>query len=245
MCTGKQDVIYERWNRKFDLPTCGVCDATTGGRAGDYVCRACGLDTALRILHITATLLSKAGLLDSAETAYRLTPGRMLAKASDRHNWGEDIDMIEIAGLGRSTNFLLPSSASVVEQAGALCLREVEGVVEVLLVSSLRSGRWGIPKGHVEADESGWAAAEREAFEEAGIRGAANRTPIGGYIYRKFAEPGIFYVRVHLIDVQECSTDYPERELRTTKWVPLEAAVRIVSRRGLRKILQETTSPSR
>jgi len=39
---------------------------------------------------------------------------------------------------------------------------------EILFVGSRRNGRWGLPKGHIEAGETSWAAARREALEEAG-----------------------------------------------------------------------------
>jgi 8-oxo-dGTP pyrophosphatase MutT (NUDIX family) len=39
-----------------------------------------------------------------------------------------------------------------------------------LLVKSKRSERWGFPKGHIEEGETGIGAAEREIFEETGIK---------------------------------------------------------------------------
>lgn len=61
---------------------------------------------------------------------------------------------------------------TVVDQAGALCLRvSPGGEPQILLVGSRRNGRWGLPKGHVEPGETSHEAAARVAFEEAGIRG--------------------------------------------------------------------------
>ena len=124
-------------------------------------------------------------------------------------------------------------------QAGALCLRDSGGVREVLLISSLDLVRWGIPKGHIEPDEPIWITAEREAFEEAGIVGTAERSPIGGYFYRKSLEDQTYFVRVHRLDFKMNAVDYPEKNLRTVAWVPLEIAMSIVSRHGLRKLLRD------
>jgi 8-oxo-dGTP pyrophosphatase MutT (NUDIX family) len=82
-------------------------------------------------------------------------------------------------------------SAQLIEQAGAICLRKADGreKVEVLLIGSLRNGRWGIPKGHVEPGETSWEAAEREAFEEAGIIGTAIERVVGSFVYTKDRAP--------------------------------------------------------
>src|SRR3954453_10989637 len=51
--------------------------------------------------------------------------------------------------------------------------------IEVLLVTSRRSGRWTIPKGWPMPGKSLAEAAEQEAFEEAGVRGTIDPKPIG------------------------------------------------------------------
>jgi len=133
-----------------------------------------------------------------------------------------------------------PSYAmTIVAQAGALCLRDNGGVQEVLLISSLRTGSWGIPKGHIEAGETAWNTVEREAFEEAGVVGTARRLPLGGYFYSKSSGDETYYVRVHCLDIREQATEYPEKGFRSVEWVPLDAAIRLVTRRGLRRLLQD------
>lgn len=53
------------------------------------------------------------------------------------------------------------------ERSAGAVIRNPEG--KYLLIRG-RSGFWGIPKGHVEPGERDEDAAQREAFEEAGIR---------------------------------------------------------------------------
>lgn len=139
----------------------------------------------------------------------------------------------------KTTNFYPSNALIIVPQAGALCLREKDGVQEVLLISSLRTGSWGIPKGHIETGEPAWGTVEREAYEEAGVVGTARRVPIGGYFYSKSTGEETYYVRVHCLDVREQALEYPEKHLRKVEWVPLETAIRLVTRRGLRRLLQD------
>lgn len=140
---------------------------------------------------------------------------------------------------GRAADFYPSNALLIVQQAGALCLRDRDGVQEVLLISGLRTGSWGIPKGHVEDGELTWETVEREAFEEAGVVGTVRRLPMGGYFYSKSIGAQTFQVCVHCVDVLEQAPDYPEKNLRRVEWVPLETAVRMVTRRGLRRLLQD------
>ena len=57
--------------------------------------------------------------------------------------------------------------------------------VSVLLVTSIETKRWVLPKGNLVTGLSAHASAAHEAEEEAGILGAACPTPIGSYRYRK------------------------------------------------------------
>ncbi|MEX2745609.1 NUDIX hydrolase [Rhizobium mongolense] len=80
----------------------------------------------------------------------------------------------------------LPAGVGDIEQAGAICIRRMRtSRPEVLLVSSRRNGRWGLPKGHIEPNENSKTTAEREAFEEAGVLGSADAEPFGSFHYFK------------------------------------------------------------
>ena len=62
-------------------------------------------------------------------------------------------------------------------RAIACCYRTTAGDLEILLVRS-RSGRWTLPKGHLEARETALDAAAREAREEAGVEGDLDPVPL-------------------------------------------------------------------
>ncbi|MCV9966753.1 NUDIX domain-containing protein [Pararhizobium sp. BT-229] len=116
-----------------------------------------------------------------------------------------------------------PSSAKEfnVEQAGAICLRRKRRELQVL-VSSRRTGRWGLPKGHLEASETSRQAAEREAFEEAGVRGIVDEVPFGSFLYSKGTPGRTCRVTAHVLRTKSESTSFPERQIRTLKWVAVE-----------------------
>src|ERR1700753_4055319 len=76
------------------------------------------------------------------------------------------------------------------KQVAALCWRAGAKGVEVLLVTSLNSKRWIVPKGWPEADLTPSENAAREAFEEAGVTGKIAARAVGRYHYLKDKKDG-------------------------------------------------------
>jgi 8-oxo-dGTP pyrophosphatase MutT (NUDIX family) len=151
-------------------------------------------------------------------------------------------DMLEDSS-GASTPMQVGRGSLVaqdIRQAGAICYRRAKknGRIEVLLIGSLRNGRWGIPKGHVHSEETTGDAALREAFEEAGVRGFIEAEVFGTFSYAKEGNSSRFHVSVHLLCVTELAANYPEKNIRKAKWVSAAAAARAASRPGLRTIFE-------
>ncbi|MCO6177193.1 NUDIX hydrolase [Ciceribacter sp. RN22] len=119
------------------------------------------------------------------------------------------------------------------QQYAALCYRprKKQGGIEILLLTSRDTGRWVIPKGWPMAGKKSHTVAEREAWEEAGVRGKVSREPIGYYGYAKGMEGGLKVacrVQVHALEVKEMTKDFPEKGMRRLEWVsPEEAAARV------------------
>jgi 8-oxo-dGTP pyrophosphatase MutT (NUDIX family) len=113
-------------------------------------------------------------------------------------------------------------------QVAALCVRGKIGRREVLLVSSLRQGRWIIPKGWPMPGRSLAQAALQEAWEEAGVRGTVGAEPLGAYSYVKQGRAGAprrCTVQVFVVKVSGMEDAYPEAGRRLRQWVrPAEAA---------------------
>lgn len=96
-------------------------------------------------------------------------------------------------------------------------LRRQSGVLpvygdKVVLVTARRSGRWIIPKGHVERGMSAADSAAKEAFEEAGVTGRVTAGAIGSYTYRR--QSGLFLVEVFPFEVEELLGEWHEMGFR-------------------------------
>lgn len=120
----------------------------------------------------------------------------------------------------------------MVEQVGAICVcTGLHGSIEVLLVTTRETGRWTIPKGWPIKGLKSREAAEREAWEEAGVKGRARKKPLGYFTYLKALDGGKkvpSLVEVHLLEVKKASTTFPESRERSVEWLsPVAAAVRV------------------
>ena len=126
------------------------------------------------------------------------------------------------------------------EQYAALCYRLTGGVVEVLLITSRDTGRWVIPKGWPMDGKSAPAAAAREAYEEAGVKGAVGETAVGTYRYLKGLPHGLKLdcrVRVFPLAVDIVCDDFPEKDERHAEWVDCAEAASRVHEPGLKTLL--------
>jgi 8-oxo-dGTP pyrophosphatase MutT (NUDIX family) len=128
-------------------------------------------------------------------------------------------------------------------QVGALCWRRAPAGPEVLLVTSRETGRWVIPKGWPIADLTAEAAALREAWEEAGVRGAAGAA-VGLFTYDKVVnrearrpEAVPCVVAVFAVEVTERAKDFPEAGQRRVKWFPRDRAARKVHEPALQALI--------
>lgn len=107
-----------------------------------------------------------------------------------------------------------------------------------MLVGSLRNGRWGLPKGHVEDGEQTFQAAAREAFEEAGVSGDLTKEVFGTYLYSKDSTALRYHVSVHLLRLASRAKVFPESGIRRTQWFSIEAAINLAAQPGLKSILE-------
>ena len=59
----------------------------------------------------------------------------------------------------------------MLKKVGVIPFKISDGKSAILLVTSIRTGRWVLPKGNLKTKESHKKGCLREAFEEAGIEG--------------------------------------------------------------------------
>jgi 8-oxo-dGTP pyrophosphatase MutT (NUDIX family) len=130
--------------------------------------------------------------------------------------------------------------SKTVQQVAALPFVITADGIEVLLITSRRRGRWILPKGWSASGLTLAKAAAREAFEEAGVRGIVDDTPLGTYRYAKRMPAGYDVsatVFVYPLLVIEHRLDWREKPERQIAWYPLAAAARLVDDRGLARLL--------
>lgn len=130
------------------------------------------------------------------------------------------------------------------QQYAALCYRmkKKQGQAEVLLATSRDTGRWVIPKGWPMTGKKAHQVAEREAFEEVGVKGKVEKEPLGYYHYRKTLDNGLkipVRVQVHALEVEECLKSFPEKGTRTLEWVSCEEAALRVNEPELKILILE------
>jgi 8-oxo-dGTP pyrophosphatase MutT (NUDIX family) len=123
-------------------------------------------------------------------------------------------------------------------QIAALCWRGE--IPEVLLITSLKTKRWILPKGWPMDGMTLAESAAREAFEEAGVEGHMGTAPIGNYPYLKERKDGgamACSVDVFAMEVTGQAPDWLEKGARELIWLPLDQAAAKVTEPGLRQIL--------
>ena len=128
-------------------------------------------------------------------------------------------------------------------QVAALCYRQSQAGVDVLLVTSRGTGRWILPKGWPIDGLTAPDAALQEAWEEAGVKKAhIRRTPVGSYEYDKILEGGVpvpVDVQVYRVDVDKLADAYPEADERTRRWVSPAEAAELVEEDSLKDLLRQ------
>lgn len=126
-------------------------------------------------------------------------------------------------------------------QVAALCRRDGEEGLEVLLVTSLDTGRWIVPKGWPMRGKTLAEAALREAWEEAGVTGTVHPEAVGNYVYTKRRKTGLDQrceVLCFLVDVDTLAEKYPEAGRRKRLWVRPKAAAKRVQEKDLKLLLR-------
>lgn len=127
-------------------------------------------------------------------------------------------------------------------ESGVLAYRlDRRGEPRVLVVTTAKGGRWGIPKGRVEPYLSFGDNAAKEAFEEAGVLGEVTPTSAGMYraTKRRSTCDTVIEVWVYLMKVTETLEQFPEKGRREVKWVSPPEAAKLLREPFLAKLCQE------
>ncbi len=129
-------------------------------------------------------------------------------------------------------------------QFAALPFHRRKSGIEVLLITSLDTGRWIIPKGWPIHGLTPAASAAQEAWEEAGIEGVISESCAGFYSYHKTLgddEAVPVVVAVFPLEVRKLERSFPEADKRKLKWFSQKKAVGQLEEPDLQKIVRNFT----
>jgi 8-oxo-dGTP pyrophosphatase MutT (NUDIX family) len=112
-------------------------------------------------------------------------------------------------------------------QSGVIPYRRKDGELQILLITSLKSKRWILPKGYIEFNLSPFESAKKEAYEEAGVTGANETVEVGSL--KKKRPIGLCNIIIYSMEVLEVLDDYPEKDLRKRKWFSVKEAAESIS----------------
>ena len=133
--------------------------------------------------------------------------------------------------------------------AGAVLVRQLRGetVVAAIRPGGKPAGVWALPKGQIDAGETGEQTALREAAEETGARGRS-LGKLGDVRYwfvwegaRVFKVVSFFLLRYtggRLGDVPETH----RHEVAEVRWLPLAESPRLLAYRGERQMAEKALS---
>jgi 8-oxo-dGTP pyrophosphatase MutT (NUDIX family) len=118
-------------------------------------------------------------------------------------------------------------------QVAAVCYRRRGQAVEFLLVNTNGGSKWTFPKGDPELSLSHSRAAEREAWEEAGVRGSIQPRHFHLYLHSKgvfWKSPGVqeFVVKAFLMEVVQAGE--PQEVRRNPSWFSPEDAKKTLAK---------------
>src|SRR5215203_4403250 len=132
-------------------------------------------------------------------------------------------------------------------QIGALPFRLDDGQLRVMLITSRETRRWVIPKGWPMRGLKPHRAAEREAYEEAGLKGHIGKVAVGVYAYEKRLANGVAVpceVSVFPLRVTSQRKRWPEMGQRDGRWLSPDEAADLVQEDGLQHLLRGFKPPA-
>jgi 8-oxo-dGTP pyrophosphatase MutT (NUDIX family) len=101
----------------------------------------------------------------------------------------------------------------------------------------------GLPKGHLDGDETPEQAAQREVAEETGVQ-AELVDELGdvNYRYERRGRPVAKVVRFYLFRYLSGDVADHDHEIEDARWIPLEQAIRDLTYSGEREMVQRALS---
>ena len=124
------------------------------------------------------------------------------------------------------------------KSCGAVIFRKSKGIWNVLLIRHARGKHISFPKGHMEPGELESHTAEREVFEETGIRVKVDRRYRAENRYNIRTDIQKLVVIFAAVTTQKEIIPQPE-EIAEATWVPIDEALTRLTYERDRKILRD------
>ncbi len=122
------------------------------------------------------------------------------------------------------------------KSCGAICYRINENEkIEYLVLHQHKSGTWSVPKGHMEPGETQVGTAEREVFEETGIRIKID-TGFSKKLSYVLHNGNVKCVTLFLAELKE-NPEIDGSEISEFKWVCLNDAIKVLPDVGYDEII--------
>ena len=123
------------------------------------------------------------------------------------------------------------------KSCGGIVFRRIDGRWHVLLIRHEKGNHVAFPKGHVEAGETEAQTAEREIWEETGLRVTVNTSfrAENTYMVRSDTEKRVVYF---LAVAGDSPLTAQPGEVSEARWVPMEAAQNRLTYERDRRILR-------
>lgn len=131
--------------------------------------------------------------------------------------------------------------SKITRQSGVVPLFRGKDGLQVVLVKTRSGGRWVFPKGNLCKGCTMLESAEKEAYEEAGVRGVALPFQTRIYFYRKAGTSKRFMVTVYPMKVKTILKKWPEFAFRERKFFSIEEACGIMGNQAFSDILRGFT----
>ena len=129
----------------------------------------------------------------------------------------------------------------MIHKIGAIPFAVRDDRIAILFVTSQRRGRWILPKGNLLSQESHKRGCQREAFEEAGVKGKVLKHLPLTVVIGKSADERLDKVAVtyYPLLVTNQADDWPEAEKRQRHWALLEDAIRVTDREDFHTLIHQ------
>jgi phosphohistidine phosphatase len=122
------------------------------------------------------------------------------------------------------------------KQSAVIPFRIINNKIEVLLIKTRKNKKWIFPKGIIENGYTAKSSAEKEAIEEAGVKGKLTEKKLGKYSYKKWG--GKCKVKVYGLEVDTIFDTY-EEDFRERKWIAIDIAADYIFFDKLLEIIHE------